>query len=145
MTLTRANCESVLVKRLKVLMEAAELAVTYAGLNGDLDDPLAWAVRRVGGSTANISTTTDAELAAVDAGDQDDLIDLAEYRTLRNVLGNLDLVDISAGPRAEKLSQLANQVRGMLEAREAFVADFVAPLRVGYFSLDFAEHGEDRL
>lgn len=145
MAITRANCEVILVRRLKVLMEAAELAVTFAGLNADLDDPLAWAVRRVGGSTADISTATDAELAAVDVDDHDDLIDLAEYRVLRNVLGNLDLVDISAGPRAEKLSQLANQVRAMLEARESFVASFVTPLTAGYLSLDFADHGEARL
>ena len=145
MALARANCEAVLVKRLKVLMEVAELEVTFAGSNDDLDDPLAWAVRRVGGSTADISTVTDAELAAVSTDDYDDFIDLAEYRTLRNILGNLDLVDISAGPRAEKLSQLADQVRVMLEAREAFVADFVAPLTAGYLSLDFAEHGEAAL
>lgn len=142
MALTRADCESTLVKRLKVLMEAAELVVTITGSNADLNDPLAWALRRVGGSTASVATVTDAELAAVGASSYDDFMDLAEYRTLQNILGNLDLVDITAGPRAEKLSQIARQVREMLKARESFAAGFVAPPTAGYISLDFAEHGE---
>jgi len=144
MTITRVICETVLVKRLKVLMEAAELAVTFAGANADLNDPLAWAMRRIGDSTADASTVTDAELAGVAEADYDDLINLAEYRTLQSILGNMDLVDITAGPRSERLSQLAAQVREMLDDRKAFVASFTAPLEVGYISKNFAEHNEAR-
>lgn len=140
MALTRANCEAVLVARLKLLLEAAGLAVTVAGTNADLNDPLAWAVRRVGGSTADASTTTDAELATIATVDFDDLFDLAEYRAWQNILGNLSFVDIIAGPRSEKLSQLARQVRAMLETREAFVASFIHSLTAGYISMNFAEH-----
>ncbi len=117
MALTRANCEAILVARLSALLAAADLAVTVAGSNADLNDPLAWAVRRLGGSTADATTATIAELAAIDVTDQDDLFALAEYRALQNILGNLTFVDISAGPRSEKLSQLATQVREMLKAR----------------------------
>jgi len=142
MALTRANCEEILVARLKLLLEAAGLAVTVAGANADLDDPLAWAVRRIGGTTASVSTATSAELAAIATTDFDNLIDLAEYRALQNIMGNLNLVDISAGPRSEKLSQLANQVREMLKAREPFVAKFIHSLTAGYITMDFAEHEE---
>ena len=145
MTITRANCEVILVKRLKVLMEAAELAVTFAGLNDDLSDPLAWAMRMIGETTDDPTTTTDAELSGVAVASYDDLINLAEYRTLQNILGNLDLVDINAGPRAEKLSQLADQVRQMLKAWESLVVGFTTAVSTGYLSLDFAEHGEATL
>ena len=142
MALTRANCETVIVKRLKVLMEVAGLAVTYAGSNTDLGDPISWALRRLGGAVADATTVTDAELTAVATADWDDLFNLAEYRTLQTILGNLDLVDISAGPRSERSSQLAQQVRGMIEAREAFVDAFVNPPTAGYITMDFACHGE---
>ena len=140
--LTRAILGTILKSRIGTLMEAVSFAVTTAGANADLDDPLAWATRRVGGTTASFSTTTDAEIAAVSSDEYEDLVDLAEYRTLQNILGNLDNVDITAGPRSEKLSQLADQVRGMIDSRQDFADSFVRPVTAGYISMGFAEHGE---
>jgi len=123
-------------------MEAAGMIVTTTGVNYDLHDPLAWANRMVGGTSTYASTVEDADLAKVAAADYDDFIDLAEYRTLKNILGNLDDVDITAGPRSEKLSQLADHVREMIDSRQAFVDSFARPMAAGYISLDIAEHGE---
>ncbi len=145
MAMTRANLETLIVKRLGALMEAAGLAVTIAGSNADLSDPLAWACRNVGGSTANVSTVTDSELASIPIASYDDTIDLAEYRTLKNLIGNLDDVDITTGPRAEKLSQLADQARAMLASMEDDIHEIFRAPTVGYINLNFSEHGEAHL
>ena len=143
MALTRAQAETILVSRLGPLMSVAEMATTVLGANGDLSDPLAWATREVGGSTAQYETVTDAEMALVSA--YDDLLMLAEYRTLLNILGALNAVDVTAGPRSEKLHQFVEQVRGMLKTLEGAVAEIVTPMTAGYISLDISEHYEDRL
>jgi len=140
--LTRAILETIITKRVGALMEAAGMIVTTTGVNYDLHDPLAWANRMVGGTSTYASTVEDADLAKVAAADYDDFIDLAEYRTLKNILGNLDDVDITAGPRSEKLSQLADHVQKMVEARQPFVDGFSRSPTAGYISMAFAEHGE---
>lgn len=140
MSLTRIQTETVIVKRLGPLMEAAGMAVTIVGTNADLNDPLAWATRMLGHTTADVSTVTDAELAAVAVADYDDFLVLAEYRTLQNILGALDDVDIVVGPRAEKLSQLAAQAENKLKRLSPLVEGFAHSLETGYITLDIAEH-----
>lgn len=148
MALTRAVAETVLVKRLGPMMAVGELAVTIVGTNADLDDPLAWATRGVGGSTAAHNTVTDAELALIAAADYDDLMLLAEWRTLLNIRGAMDFVDIMTGPRSEKLHQHVAQLQQMLDTLEPSVEALgvlTQPLTAGYVSLDFVEHNEARL
>jgi len=145
MALTRVISETVIVDRVGPLMSAAGMAVTVVGTNADLNDPLAWAARKVGATTANFNTVTDAELAAISDADGDDFLDLAEYRTLGSIMGNLDDVDITAGPRSESLSQLAEQARKRMEALEAHLSSIVSPFVAGYITLDFAEHSETRI
>lgn len=145
MALTRVIAETILVKRLGPLMAVAEMAVTIIGTNADLDDPLAWATRGVGGATAAHNTVTDAELALIALADYDDLMLLAEYRTIQNIIGAIDMVDITAGPRSEKLHQFVEQCQGMLALLEDAVADLVTPLAAGYITLDIAEHAETYL
>jgi len=143
--ITRIVAAQVIVKRLGPLMEVAGMAVTIAGANADLDDPFAWALRRVGGTTAAVNTTTDAELALLASTKYDDFLDLAEYRTLKNILGALDAVDVVTGPRAEKLSQYADKVKAMLARLETtgVVATTIKPtLTGGYVTLDFIEHDD---
>lgn len=144
MAVTRANLESLVVGRVGPLMEAAGLGVSVTGSNSSLAAPLAHATRDVGGTTADPLTVTTAELAAIATADYDDLFDLSEYRVLETVITNLDDVDITAGPRSEKLSQLVAQVERRLERLDSVMRRLTNPLTAGYISLDFVEHGEDR-
>lgn len=148
MALTRVIAETILVSRLGPMMAVGELAVTIVGTNADLDDPLAWGTRMVGGSTAAHNTVTDAELALISADDYDDLMLLAEWRTLLNIRGAINMVDIVTGPRAEKLHQFVAQLQQMLDTLEPSVEALgvlTTAMTAGYISLDFVEHGESRL
>lgn len=146
--LTRVIAETILVDRLGPMMAVAEMAVTIVGTNADCNDPLAWATRGVGGSTAALNTVTDAELALVADADHDNLMALAEWRTLKNIQGALNAVDITTGPRSEKLSQFADKVQQMMDNLEPTIEGLgvlTTAMTAGYISLDFAEHAEDRL
>jgi hypothetical protein len=124
-------------------MSKAGMAVTFAGSNVNLVDPLGWAIRRLGYTLATFGTVTDADLAVIPADDTDQLLDLAEYRTLRNILGNIALVDTRVGPREEKLSQLAPQIRELLKSKwEQLEEEYgvgTPSLEAGVVGLDFME------
>ena len=144
MAVTRANVETVLVARLGPLMTKAGMDGTTAdGTNTDLADPIAWGLRQAGYSVADITNPTTAEVAlALD--DIDEVVDLAELRTLENILGNLDDVDTAVGPRDEKLSQLAAQVQELIALKQASNEGLYghgAPLLdTGTLTYEFAEH-----
>lgn len=145
MALTRANVVGIMLDRLEPLMSEAGMSTTDGATNADVQDPMAWAVRRMGYSTASPDTVTDAELTSVGDSDWDDYLDLCEYRLLKSIQGNLAVVDVQAGPRQEKLSQLQAQVASMIQRMIPFVQSIVRKPTAGYLTLDFAEHGEDRL
>ncbi|MDY7078015.1 MAG: hypothetical protein SXV54_13955, partial [Chloroflexota bacterium] len=138
MAMTRVQAETVIVSRAGPLMEAAGMVVTVVGTNADLNDSLAWATRKLGYTTADASTVSDTELASVAVAEYDDFLDLAEYRTLLSIVTNLDDVDIVAGPRAEKLSQLVSRVLRRIDRLEAKLTDILYELNVSYVDLDFA-------
>ena len=56
MTITRANLESILVQRAGGFMSFVGFAVTIAGANANLNDPLAYALRQTGYSVTNITS-----------------------------------------------------------------------------------------
>ena len=149
MSLTRANIEAVLIKRAGHLMTVAGMdGTTVAGTNADLGDPIAFALRQIGCSVATPASPTDAEVAALSTDDTDQLLDLAEIRTLDTILQHLlDLVDTQAGARADRYSQLAAGIQARLDraidnARRLY--GFTAgTLEAGYACLDFAAHGDD--
>ena len=145
MSLTRAKVEQELVGRCGPLLTATGMAVTYAGSNDSLNGPIGYAIRKAGGTTADPLAVSDADVATVAEADFDALFDLAELRTLENILGNWDEVDTTVGPTSEDLSQTAT----MLEARIARLQEKVerdyrltGPV-IGEDTLgfDFAEHG----
>ena len=138
MAVTRANLESILVSRDGPLMEAAGMAVTVVGTNADLNDPIGYGIRASGGTVADPSLVTDTDVGTVSLTYFDLLLDRSELRLLENILGNLALVDITAGPRSEKLSQLAEQVGRKIKWLKEQLAVVSEP---GTFDLDFAEHG----
>lgn len=145
MAITRVNVETVLVARLGALMEEAGLAVTILGANADLNDPICVALRKMGESVADISDVADADLDGVAEADYNELLDRAELRTLETIEGNYVLVDITTGPRSEKLSQLmaSTQVRKtqlLDKIREEYG---VGALEAGYLIMDFVEHDDE--
>lgn len=144
MALTRTIAETILVSRVGPMMLVVHMAVTIVGTNSDCDDPLAFATRAVGGSTASHDTVTNAELALVASTKYDDLMTLAEYRLVKNILGACNAVDWTTGPFAEKYSQFHSQLKQMLANLEAEVAALgigLGTIKVGKFIHDFANHG----
>lgn len=143
MALTRAIAAQILVKRLGPMMTVADMAVTILGANADLNDPLAWAIRGVDGTTAAHNTVTDAELALIASAKYDDLMALAEWRLLQNIQGALDAVDITVGPRKELLSQYADKVQQMLDNLRPVIEGLglITPsLTAGYITMEIAQH-----
>ena len=144
MAVTRANVEVNLIRRLGNLMTKAEMdGSTADGTNTDLADPIGWALRQAGYPTADITDPTTAEVAAA-VGDIDQVMDLSEMRTLESILGGLDDVDITLGPRDEKLSQLAEQAEKKLVAIQDKIQKLysfsAAALTTGTLTYEFAEH-----
>jgi hypothetical protein len=119
MPITRANVEIILVRRVGRLMTAASLdGTTISGSNADLNDPICDALLTLGYSVTNITAVVDADVAQVTAAKTKRFLALAELRALENILGNLDLVNIRVGPRAEELHQLAEQVETAIERKK---------------------------
>lgn len=123
MALTRAQCETILVKRLAGWMGEAGLDVSTAGANTDLNDPIGYAVRRLGLTVADVTAIADADLSAVDTDDYDIVLDVAELRTLETILRNLTRVDTTAGPLSQSFGQLRKDVQTAIEAKRTQVND----------------------
>ena len=144
MAVSRPNVEYILVARVGPLMvKAGQDGTTVDGTNADLGDPIAWALQTSGYSVADITNPTTAEVALA-LSDILEVSALAELRTLENILGNLDDVDTSVGPRDEKLGQLAEQVQKRLDWLAKWVEQLyghgAAPLTTGTLTYEFAEH-----
>ena len=147
MALTRANAEVILIRRVGALLTAADLdGTTVDGTNVDLNDPIASALRQLGYTVASAVLVADTDLDDLAAADYNAFFDLAELRAKKNILGNLTLVDITAGPRSECLSQLAEQLRKDIDAlQEDIKTDYnigVGTLEAGIVTLDFMEKDE---
>ena len=149
MTATRATIETLIVRRCRNLMDAVGFALTYAGANDDLNDPIGWAIRQKGGTVLNAVSVSDADVANIADADFDALIDLAEYRTLVNIKGNYALVDVKAGPYSESLSQNASNLEQLIARKWAYIQSAYgigAPtMEAGVISETFATHFDDPL
>lgn len=148
MSLTRADVEAILVKRVGPLLTSAGMdGTTVDGTNADLNDPIGGSILNLGYTVLNIVSIVDADVAQVQADEYSEILNVAELLTLENILGNLDDVDITVGPRTEKLSQIAAQVQRKIERIEARLkAKYgygAASITASVITLDFAEHDDD--
>lgn len=146
MTITRADVETILVRRCGSLLVAADLdGTTIDGTNVDLNDPIGVALRNMGYTVASITNVSNSDLESVTDEDVDQLLDLAELRTLESIEGNLDDVDIQANGRSESLNQLSVRVRMKIDTkRKAIESQYVGlgTLDAGVITLDFMEKDE---
>lgn len=144
MSLTRANVEVILIRRLGKLLTEAELdGDTNSGTNLDLNDPIGWAIRQCGGSVASVVNVSSSEVSAIGATDYDKFFDLAEYRALQNISGNLASVDIRVGSRQENFDQLAERVEARIARKKMQLQqDYgwgLGTLEAGVINLDFQQ------
>jgi hypothetical protein len=126
-------------------MAVAGMAVTYAGANADLNDPIGYALRKLGYTVASITAVADTDLDDVATDDHDKLLDVAELRTLETILGNLDDVDLRVGPRDEAFNQLADRLEKAIERKRTYLVreyGFGAELEEGLITLAFQEQND---
>ena len=146
MSITRAQVETRLLARAKKRMAFVGMDSTTAnGTNADLNDPLATALDWMGLPPVDGSLVTDADLTSVE--DVNKLLDLAEYRLLQNIVGNVAVVDTQVGQRRQSLGQVATALEAALTRKERDVQRvyglFVGSLTGGSLSLDFMQEGDD--
>jgi hypothetical protein len=132
---TRANIELEIVSRASAWMTAAGLAVTTVGTNASLNSPIAWAIRTAGGTVSNPALVADADVATVASADYDFFLDLAELRTLENILANFSGVDKKAGPVELKSSQLGDRIAARIAYLRASLAAVYSYGGYGAFSV----------
>lgn len=146
MALTATEVKLLLVKRVGPLF-------TEVGLDGsgssstDLDDPLGFAIRKLGGTVATLNKVTDSDLVGVSETDYDRLFDLAELRGMETALSAARrLVSTSLGPKSEQFSHIAGGLEKDIAAkRRQMAAEYgagISTLEAGAISLRFAESNE---
>lgn len=125
------------------MLTAVGFAVTIAGSNADLNDPIAAAVRHFGYTVADPTLVADTDIDNVTDAQTDEYFDVAEYRMLENIAGNLDDVDIKLGPQAQALGQLATalekrlaRLQTSLERKYGFG---LQPLTTGVLQMGFQQ------
>jgi hypothetical protein len=141
MAITRADVEQRLIRRAGKKMAVAGLdGLTMDGTNADLNEALLTALDDMGLFHDPVNVT-DSDLSAVE--NVSELLDRAELRIMENVSGNLDLVNVSIGPRSESLSQLSDQVEKVISRLEEKIAKMygggLGTLEGGTINLDFME------
>ena len=149
MTLSRANVEKILISRLGNKLTAAGLdGTTITGSNASLNDPIGYALRLSGYGVFDITNVADSDLLPVSNTTVDQVLDLAELRTLESVAGNLAVVDQIVGPRRMMLTQLSDQVeKEIARMREKVTALYgigIGSLDAGTINLDFQEKPTDQ-
>jgi len=141
MTLTRANTEFLTCADVGPLMTAAGMdGTTVDGTNADLNGPIGRALHDLGHAVASFVLVANADVDDVTDAQTGEFLDRVILHTLEAVLGNLDDVDITVGPRSEKLSQLAAQAeRRVARLRVTLGAGMVTPAAT-VITLNIAEH-----
>ena len=116
---TLADVEGVLHDRLGELLTV--VGWPTASPNAKLVDPIGWALRALG-YPADLASVTDSDVAQVPDSHLDALLDLAELRTLENLLGNYKLVSTRAGEIDQKFGELGQRLLTMLSHKRQTVA-----------------------
>ncbi len=133
------DCSAILIARRRAWMEMAGMS-TELEANSSLADPISYAIVRLGGSVANPLSPSDSEIVA--AGGVMAVSDVAEYRLLMNIKGNIARVDAQAGALSEKFSQIYDAIEAELKRVAADIRaryGIATEVIVGSLSLDFMQ------
>ncbi len=119
MAITRAQTETILISRVGGWLTLSTLdGTTVDGTNAALNDAIGFAIRLLGGTTANPALVTDADLLTIDDDDVDQLLDIAEYRALYSAQGAL-FIDAKAGPVEAKRAAHGARLAALVAAKGA--------------------------
>lgn len=117
--LTRANVESVLIRRCATLLTKVGLdGVTQNGTNADLNDPIRRAVRDNGMGVSDPVTVTDTDLSSFSGWVIERLYDSAELRLLETIWGHWAEVSQTISHGKIEAQQLADRIQKRIEALE---------------------------
>ncbi len=144
MAITRVQVETVLVRRLEAWLVAADMAITFAGANNDLNDGISNALLQLEIVPANISSIADGDLTSVATTDYNKFLDLAELRTLESVLENYAKVDVEAGAVKAQLDDFGQRIERTIQRKREQIArryglEGLASLEVGVINLGFQQ------
>lgn len=140
---TLHQIESVLLARAKGKMALAGLS-TLAQDNPDLVDPISTAAREMGQEVA-LDSVEDADLEFITTDTLDEFLNRAHLALLRNVYGNLGLVDIQVGDRRESLSQIKDQLKDEIKVMTALIPGGDDSITGGLLRFDWMAKSTDEI
>jgi len=128
-------------------MEVANLSVTFAGINADLNDPIAYGVTTCGFTVADYSVVADSDIAQIESSDYPKFLDLCELRLLNSIASNIDVVDVTLGPDMERLGQFHRAINKAILTKEADMNKLYGygrgELVAGYLEIGSVQEVED--
>ena len=98
-----------------------------------MSDPIASALLQLGVTPTDISNVADADLSSVAVADYAKLLDLAELRTLENILSNYSKVDVKAGAVEAQLDDFGQRLERTIARKRAQMGARTAQAPFGYF------------
>jgi hypothetical protein len=104
---TKAEVTAILTERTGAML-ALVRTLTGSQDSPSPDQAIAWAVRRLGGSTASFVDATSGEVVAI--AQDEALIDLAELRLLNSMYVNLTATTNQTGPLRDDYNDLARRL-----------------------------------
>lgn len=137
---TRAQIETTISRRCGPLLALAGMtAIVQPG--DDLASPIAWAVRQLGGATADPTQPTAAEIAAISSADA--LFDLTELAALESALTRYTGVNQTSQGESSENDQIRAALTNAVDRKRALIertyGTQAATLTAGVIGLSFQE------
>lgn len=137
---TRAQIETTISRRCGPLLALAGMtAIVQPG--DDLASPIAWAVRQLGGATADPTQPTAAEIAAISSADA--LFDLTELAALESALTRYTGVNQTSQGESSENDQIRAALTKAVDRKRALIERTYgtqsATLTAGVIGLAFQE------
>jgi hypothetical protein len=118
MPLTKAALDAELVDRCGGLLAFVGLPTVANGTNPATIGPIREGLASLGLTLADFAAVADADLAAVTTTSIPQLVDVAEYRLLQNILGWLTKVDQTIGMGSQSLGQVRRDLLQSLKSMQ---------------------------
>lgn len=116
MSMTRAQCETVIISRVGGWMRVVGMdGTTHDGGNADLADPIAQMLRSIGYSTLDAINPCDADFAAIPSSNYEQALSVATLFTMRSILGRFSDVDEWAGTDKQSWNDFGERVQKAID------------------------------